>query len=66
MIKKWNSVKLFLGLLLFVEAGIFKYQGKIGDNTWLAASVVGTFGIAVIRAWLKNKGMNGNPEKDDR
>lgn len=41
--------------LLFIEAGILKYQGKIGDYAWLIASLVGVFGYVVVRAWMQSK-----------
>jgi hypothetical protein len=43
---------------LFVEAGIFKWQGKIGDYAWLIASLVGVFGFVVARVWLQSKYAN--------
>ena len=52
---KWRSRKLLLMTALFLEAGLFKFLGKIGDTVWLIASCVGTFGFIVVRAWLDSK-----------
>jgi hypothetical protein len=40
---------------LFVEAGVLKFKGLIGDYAWLIASLVGVFGFVVVRAWLQSK-----------
>ena len=53
--KKFLSRKFILMSLLFLEAGILKFQGKIGDYAWLIASLVGVFGFVVVRAWLQSK-----------
>jgi len=53
--KKYLSRKFILMTLLFLEAAILKYQGKIGDYAWLVASLVGVFGYVVVRAWLQTK-----------
>jgi hypothetical protein len=62
MRKKWFSRKFLLLTFLFLEAGIFKYQGKIGDTIWLVASAVGVFGFAVIDAWLMSNGTYKKPD----
>ena len=53
--KKWNSRKLFLMTLLFIMAQILKWQNKIGDWPWLAASIIGTFGYAALELYFRNK-----------
>jgi hypothetical protein len=40
----------------FVMAQIYKWQGKIGDIWWFAASVVGTFGYAALELYFRHKG----------
>jgi hypothetical protein len=60
--KKWASRKFLLMTALFIEAGIFKYQGKIGDTAWLIASAVGVFGLVVVLAWLQEKGVYNRPD----
>lgn len=61
MKKKWTSRKFLLMTLLFIEAGLFKWQGKIGDTAWIIASAIGTFGLVVVLAWLQYKGVYNKP-----
>jgi hypothetical protein len=52
---KFFSRKFLLMTALFVLAQIMKWQGKIGDWAWLAASVLGVFGFAALRLYFERK-----------
>jgi len=55
--RKWFSRKFILLTLLFIEAFILKFNGKIGDTSWLIASIVGVFGFVAVVAFLQYKGV---------
>ena len=49
---KFFERKFILMTALFVMAQIMKWQGKIGDWVWIAASIFGVFGFAALRLYF--------------
>lgn len=59
---KFISRKFILMTLLFVAAQVFKWNGKIDDLWWFAASVVGTFGYSALQLYFRSKAQAGSPD----